>query len=115
MIENSRGQIKARDIAHEVCLGIKQFERTFSKYVGLNPKKFMQALSGFKNVIQTKSKHLKNLTMLQLAFDNGYYDQSHFIHDFKNLNGSYSPKAFFKEIKTIFYNFLDYPHLLFLH
>jgi len=39
IIENYKGQIKAKDIAHEVCLGIKQFERTFSKYV---------ALSGFK-------------------------------------------------------------------
>ena len=91
IIENSKGQIKAQDIAHEVCLGIKQFERTFSKYVGVNPKKFASIVR-FQNVIQMKSKHKKSMS--QLAFDNGYYDQSHFIHDFKSLTGL-TPKAFF--------------------
>ena len=40
-----------------------------------------------------KPKHKKSMT--QLTFDNGYYDQSHFIHDFKSLTGL-TPKAFFK-------------------
>lgn len=47
IIENSKGQIKAQDIAHEVCLGIKQFERTCQNMLVLIPKS-MQALSGFK-------------------------------------------------------------------
>lgn len=93
IIENSKGQIKAQDIAHEVCLGIKQFERTFSKYVGVNPKKYASIVR-FQNVIQMKRKH-DNSSMFQLAIDNGYYDQSHFIHEFKSLTG-FTPKAFFK-------------------
>ena len=96
IIENSKGQIKTQDIAHEVCLGIKQFERTFSKYVGINPKKYASIVR-FQNVIQMKRKH-KNSSMFQLAFDNGYYDQSHFIHDFKSLTG-FTPKAFFNARK----------------
>jgi len=96
IIDNSKGQIKAQDIAHEVCLGIKQFERTFSKYVGINPKKYASIVR-FQNVIQTKRKH-KNSSMFQLAFDNGYYDQSHFIHDFKSYTGL-SPKEFFIDFK----------------
>ena len=91
LIENSKGQFKAQDIAHEVCLGIKQFERTFSKYVGVNPKKLVSIVR-FQNVIQMKSKYKKSMT--QIAFDNGYYDQSHFIHDFKSITGL-TPKAFF--------------------
>ncbi len=96
IIENSKGQIKAQDIAHEVCLGIKQFERTFSKYVGINPKKYASIVR-FQNVIQMKREH-KDLNMSQLAFDNGYYDQSHFIHDFKSLTG-FTPKSFFNARK----------------
>lgn len=96
MIENSKGQIKTKDVAYEVCLGIKQFERTFSKYVGINPKKFAGIIR-FQNVIQMKRK-LKNSSMSQLAFDNGYYDQSHFIHDFKSFTGL-TPKAFFNTRK----------------
>jgi AraC-like DNA-binding protein len=95
MIENSKGKIKAQDMAHEVCLGIKQFERTFSKHVGINPKKFASIVR-FQNVIQTNGKDKKSMS--QIAFDNGYYDQSHFIHDFKSLTGI-TPKAFFNERK----------------
>lgn len=95
MIENSKGQIKARDIAHDVCLGIKQFERIFSKYVGVNPKKFASIVR-FQNVIQMNSKDKRSLS--QIAVDNGYYDQSHFIHDFRSLTGL-TPKAFFNTRK----------------
>lgn len=95
MIENSKGQIKARDIAHDVCLGIKQFERIFSKYVGVNPKKFASIIR-FQNVIQMNSKDKRSLS--QIAVDNGYYDQSHFIHDFRSLTGL-TPKAFFNTRK----------------
>ena len=91
MIENSKGQIKAQNIASEVCLGIKQFERTFSKYVGINPKKFASIVR-FQNVIEMNSKDKRSLS--QIAVANGYYDQSHFIHDFKSLTGI-TPKAFF--------------------
>jgi AraC-like DNA-binding protein len=93
MIENAKGQIKAQNIAYEVCLGIKQFERTFSKYVGINPKKFASIIR-FQNVIQMNSKGKRSLS--QIAVDSGYYDQSHFIHDFKNLTGL-TPKAFFND------------------
>ncbi len=89
-IENSKGQIKTQDIAHEICLGIKQLERTFSKYVGINPKKYASIIR-FQNVIQINSKNDKSMS--QLAYDNGYYDQSHFIHDFKSLTGL-TPKVF---------------------
>lgn len=96
IIENLKGQIKAQDIAPEVCLGIKQFERTFSKYVGINPKKYASIVR-FQNVIQMRREH-KNSSMFQLAFDNGYYDHAHFIHDFKSFTGL-SPKEFFIDFK----------------
>ena len=92
IIENYRGQIKTQTLAQEVCLGIKQFERVFSNHIGLNPKKFISIVK-FQNVIQMKKKY-NNVSLYQLAFDNGYYDQSHFIHDFKNMTGL-APRDFF--------------------
>jgi len=94
IIENSNGQIKTQVLAQEVCLGIKQFERTFSKHIGIHPKKFI-CIVRFQNVIQMKKKY-NNAKMYQLAFDNGYYDQSHFINDFKNLTGL-APRIFFND------------------
>lgn len=93
LIEVSKGHMKTWEVAAEVCLGIKQFERTFSKYVGLNPKKFASIVR-FQHVLQMK-RRLKSSSMFQLAFDNGYFDPSHFSHDFKSLTGV-TPGEFFK-------------------
>ncbi len=95
LIENSKGQIKTHDIAIEVCLGIKQFERVFSKNVGINPKKYASIVR-LKNVIQLKRKH-NNINMSQLAYDSGFFDHAHFIHDFKGFTGL-SPKEFFSDL-----------------
>jgi AraC-like DNA-binding protein len=96
LIENSKGQIKTHDIAIEVCLGIKQFERVFSKNVGINPKKYASIVR-LKNVLQLKRKH-NNISMSQLAYDSGFFDHAHFIHDFKCFTGL-SPKEFFSDLK----------------
>ena len=92
LIEHCKGQIKMQKLAQEICLGIKQFERIFSANVGLNPKKFADIIR-LQNIVQTKNNHQKP-DLYQLAFDNGYYDQSHFTHDFKNFTGL-APKDFF--------------------
>ncbi len=94
LMKRTNGQLKIQFLAKETCLGIKQFEREFSKHVGLNPKKFLSILR-FQNIIQAKKKN-QNLNLNHLAYDYGYYDQSHFIHDFKNITGI-TPKLFFKE------------------
>ena len=96
IIENTKGQVKSKDVAQEVCLGIKQFERIFSKHVGLNPKKFSSIIR-FQNVIQMQMND-RNANMYQIAFDNGYYDQSHFIHDIKSITGL-APREFFSSRK----------------
>ena len=96
IIENTKGQVKSKDVAQEVCLGIKQFERIFSKHVGLNPKKFSSIIR-FQNVIQMQMND-RNANMYQIAFDNGYYDQSHFIHDIKSITGL-TPREFFSSRK----------------
>ncbi len=94
LIEHTKGQIKIQHLAQKACLGIKQFERIFSKQVGLNPKKFSNIIR-FQDMLQTKKKY-PNLNLSHLAYDHGYYDQSHFIHDFKNITGL-NPKVFFRD------------------
>jgi AraC-like DNA-binding protein len=41
-----------------------------------------------------EQKKFRNLT--SLAYENGYYDQAHFIRDFKEFTGV-SPKYFFAD------------------
>jgi AraC-like DNA-binding protein len=96
LIGNSKGQIKTHDTAFKVCLGIKQFERIFMKNVGMNPKKYASIVR-LQNVMQLIKKH-NNISMSQLAYDCGFYDQAHFVHDFKSFTGL-PPKEYFNNLK----------------
>jgi AraC-like DNA-binding protein len=63
----------------------------FSSYLGKTPKQFIRIVR-FQSVIQNLScAGPKDLT--RFTYDNGYFDQAHFIKDFKNLSG-YTPKEF---------------------
>jgi len=69
----------------------RQLERIFNKYIGTNPKSYIR-ISRFQNVIKQMFKHNYSF-FTDLAFDNGYYDQNHFIKDFKDFTGS-TPSQF---------------------
>ncbi|UPK67843.1 helix-turn-helix transcriptional regulator [Chitinophaga filiformis] len=82
-------------LADSCCLSRRQFERRFVHYAGYSPKHF-QRIARFNAVIKGFDKRPGSLT--EMAYNCGYYDQSHFIHDFRLFSG-YNPKAFFKNQK----------------
>lgn len=82
-------------LADKCCLSRRQFERKFIHYAGYSPKQF-QRIARFNAVIKGLGERPRSLT--EMAYDCGYYDQSHFIHDFRSFSG-YTPKAFFTNQK----------------
>lgn len=82
-------------LADACYLSRRQFERKFIHYAGYSPKQF-QRIARFNAVIKGFGKQPGSLT--EMAYHCGYYDQSHFIHDFRLFSG-YNPKAFFKNQK----------------
>lgn len=78
-------------LADECYLSRRQFERKFIHYAGYSPKQF-QRIARFNTAIKGFEQRPKSLT--EMAYSCGYYDQSHFIHDFRLFSG-YNPKAFF--------------------
>ncbi len=77
-------------LADGCYLSRRQFERKFIHYAGYSPKQF-QRIARFNAVIKGFEKRPGSLT--EMAYHCGYYDQSHFIHDFRLFSG-YNPKAF---------------------
>ncbi len=69
----------------------RKLERLFSRYVGISPKKILK-ISRFQRTLNQIIKNDYD-KLSDLAFDNGYYDQMHFIRDFKIFT-SISPKKF---------------------
>lgn len=90
-IINSGGSISVNELARRSFLSIRQFERNFKIFSGFAPKLYSRIIR-FQSAVQHYGSSQKSLT--DIAYDCGYYDQSHFIHDFKQFSG-YHPKQYF--------------------
>ena len=93
-INQTKANIGIDELASEVCLSRKQFERTFSKYIGTSPKLFLRTVR-FQNVLFEKGKN-DDFKLTALAHHCGYFDQSHMIGEFKTFTGM-TPGKYFSE------------------
>jgi AraC-like DNA-binding protein len=75
----------------------RKLEREFDHYVGVSPK-FLQRILRFRRAIAHFYRS-NNRNLTALAYDCGYFDQAHFINDFKEFTGL-SPKKFFSSTCT---------------
>ncbi|MFT2008116.1 AraC family transcriptional regulator [Pontibacter sp. 13R65] len=76
----------------------RQLERKFLKHIGISPKQLGKVIR-----LQTALKLLLNQkteTLTQIAYESEYYDQNHFIKDFKEFTGT-TPKDFLADGKLI--------------
>ncbi|WP_300663671.1 helix-turn-helix domain-containing protein [Fluviicola sp.] len=82
------------DIQSDLQTGIssRQLRRLFEFYVGDTAKTFSQVVR-FQNILKAKPSS-ESLKQNKLFFDSGYYDQSHFIKEFRNFYGVTPGKAF---------------------
>lgn len=103
-IRLAKGNIDIDTLASNACLSRKQFERIFTEYIGISPKQYLKTIR-LQATIYFKSRH-KSSSLTELAYENGYYDQSHFINDFKILTGL-TPKQFFNDCEAPMSDFFD--------
>ncbi len=93
MIENT-GNISIEELADNLGISKRQLERRFTAAVGISPKLFAR-ITRFQNILQLiENKEFKSFTTV--AYEGGFYDQAHFIKDFKDFTGL-NPKLYFSE------------------
>jgi len=91
LINQSKGQISTSNLSDKMAVSGKSLERKFSFFLGKTPKQFIKIVR-FQEVIRSlTANQTKSLT--GIALENGYFDQAHFIKDFKSLSG-YTPREF---------------------
>lgn len=73
------------DIANTVSISFRQLERQFQQRIGMSPK-FFTRLSRFAKAWGMKQGD-STLPWTTIAYQSGYYDQMHFIRDFKEFAG----------------------------
>ncbi len=94
LINQSKGVIDIDTLSSCACLCRKQYERTFSEYIGASPKQFLRTIR-FQNTLKERQNN-KHIPLTELAYNCGYYDQSHMIIDYKLLSGK-TPTQYFSE------------------
>lgn len=62
----------------------KKLERTFKSTTGYTPKNFVRIMRFYKSLLEMKQA---NTSFTAVSLNAGYYDQSHFIHEFKQFTG----------------------------
>ncbi len=98
----SPNQSSIKTISNKVGFSQKHFIKLFKEHVGVTPKEFLKVIR-FQKAIQ----HIENQIAVdwsQISYDCGFYDQSHFIADFKNFSG-FTPSEYIKQ-KGDFLNYI---------
>jgi hypothetical protein len=92
----TRGSTPISSILKDDLSKRRQLERKFIKQIGISPKqlgKVIRLQTALKMLLNRQSE---NLT--KIAYESDYYDQAHFIKDFKEFTGT-TPKDFLEDDK----------------
>lgn len=84
-INRVKGQLPLKVLSKEFNISQRQLSRQFNTFMGLSPKEY----SRVKRFICTMEsiQTFPNCTLTQIAYENRYFDQAHFIHDCKEFTG----------------------------
>jgi len=82
IMNNSRVDILTL-ILKKLDLNERTFQRMFKKYVGITPSQYRRICQFQLSFTQLRTKKFN--TLMDVAYDNGFADQSHFIRSFKEF------------------------------
>jgi AraC-like DNA-binding protein len=100
----TKGSISIKAALHNDAAKRRQLERNFTKQIGISPKQLGRVIR-----LQTALKMMLKQgheSLTAIAYDSEYYDQAHFIKDFKEFTGT-TPRDFFEDeemaLSSLFY------------
>lgn len=105
LIIERNGMLQVTDLLKDSHMSRRTFERRFFQKVGLSPKYLarIRRLGYLCNLIAGKKK----VDWAKVFYDCEFYDQSHFIKDFKEFTGR-TPQQYLEE-NTILANYVEKP------
>lgn len=91
LIYQSKGLIRISELSNQLNISQSPLEKRFRKVVGASPKKFASIVR-FNGIIRNS---ISSPSLTAIGYDAGFYDQSHFIKEFKKFTGD-TPDEYFK-------------------
>ena len=99
------GSLPVESLLQMVSVNERTLERKFKLHIGITPKRFSDIVrlnTSAKKVQQVKAP--RKLT--GVAYDCGYFDQAHFINEFKKYTGI-TPYQYHAQAHPLAVNFLE--------
>jgi AraC-like DNA-binding protein len=78
------------NVASRYGITSRYLQKLFLQYTGLTPKLYSK-INRFQNSLRLVTK--KDTSLTSIAYDCGYFDQSHFIREFKSFTG-FTPSGY---------------------
>ena len=92
-------QINLRHISNKIGYSPKHFIDIFRQQVGITPKSYLKIIRFQKAISEIEERKKANWT--NISQDCGFYDQAHFIKEFKAFSG-FTPKEFYEKENVFF-------------
>ncbi|MEJ0056008.1 MAG: AraC family transcriptional regulator [Bacteroidota bacterium] len=105
LIKASQGKITVKELAAANHISERTLQKTFMNQMGLTPKEYIKKFR-FTEVINSMSA--STFSWKYVVETLGYFDQSHFLNDFKSIVGK-TPSEYYKdhpEINKYFTEFI---------
>ena len=98
LLHRTKGEYRISELADYCQLSARQLERKFQHVIGTSPKTFARTLR-FQEA-QRRLMFDPDAELTGLAYECGYFDQAHFIRDFKAFAGK-TPSEYAQETRRM--------------
>lgn len=85
-IHSSNGQLSIYELSKRNFTTVRQLERNFKTHIGISPKEYSNIIR-FQNALSIIKNSSENRSLLDIAFECGYYDHSHLANEIKRKTG----------------------------
>jgi len=85
LAQTSADPLSVKQLTHEAGLSQRHLSRRFQQCIGLSPKEYLRVSRFIRSLQHLKKYPAHSLT--EIAYESSYYDQAHFIRDYKTFTG----------------------------
>jgi len=84
-VQNTTSLVSVSKLSNDTGISQRHLSRKFQQYIGLSPKEYLRVYRFIQSLTHIKKHPVLSLT--EIAYKSGYYDQAHFNRDYKTYTG----------------------------
>ncbi len=86
LIQRELGILPVQQIYTTLNITERKLERVFEEHIGLSPKRF-SGVTRMQHFLKLLRKKTPDISLTELTYTCGFYDQAHVIRELKNISG----------------------------